>query len=287
MKLLITDLDNTLYDWVTFYASSFQAMVQELSRTLGEEEVVLLSEFKALHQRYGTSEPPFAMLQLPSVQKRFPGLSRQELMERLPEPIEAFRAARRKSLVLYPGVAETLRQLRDRGTTIVGHTESIAENALHRLRKLGILDYFKHLYVLEGRIEDHPVPGRRQELAAPPGLVQPVPESDRKPNPRLLIDICTLEDVAPKEAVYVGDSLARDISMAKAAGVTAVWARYGLRYDAAHWEVLKSVSHWSPEDVAREERLRLSTQTIAPDHSLDAFPELLKLLKDQQLVAAR
>jgi FMN phosphatase YigB (HAD superfamily) len=286
-KLLITDLDNTLYDWVTFYASSFQAMVQELALRLGEDEVVLLSEFKELHQRYGTSEPPFAMLQLPSVQKRFPGLSRQEIMERLPEPIEAFSEARRKSLALYPGVAETLRQLQAQGITIVGHTESIAVNALHRLRKLGILGYFKHLYVLEGRIEDHPVPGRRQELEAPPGLVQPVPERDRKPNKRLLLDICDSEDLAPEDAVYIGDSLTRDIFMAKAARVTAVWARYGLQYDAAHWKILKSVSHWSPEDVAREETLRLNTQTVSPDYTLDAFSELLALMNGHRLVASR
>jgi FMN phosphatase YigB (HAD superfamily) len=264
MKLLITDLDNTLYDWVTFYATSFQAMVEELARTLGVDEGVLVAEFKALHQQYGTSEPPFAMLQLPSVKNKFPGLSRQELMERLPDPIAAFSSARTQSLTLYPGVAETLWQLKARGTIVVGHTEAIEENATHRLRKLEILDCFKHVYVLEGRIEDHPVPGRKQKLACPPGLVRRVPENERKPNPTLLLDICAREEVAPADAVYVGDSLTRDISMAKAAGVTAVWARYGLKYDASHWNVLKRISHWSPEDVAREENLRLSTRTVTP-----------------------
>lgn len=287
MKLLITDLDNTLYDWVTFYAKSFQAMVQQLARKLGVEDDVLVAEFRALHQQYGTSEPPFAMLQLPSVKKTFPGLSRQELMERLPEPIEAFSSARNQSLALYPGVAETLRQIKAEGTTIVGHTEALEENATHRLRKLGILDCFKHVYVLEGRIEDHPVPGRRQELAGPPGVVRRVPENERKPNPGLLLDICAREGVAPADAVYIGDSLTRDISMAKAAGVTAVWARYGLQYDASHWNILKRISHWSPEDVAREEKLRLSTRTVAPDYSLEKFSELLELRMVRKLAASR
>lgn len=286
MKLLITDLDNTLYDWVTFYARSFQAMVQQLARKLEVEEEVLLAEFKALHQQYGTSEPPFAMLQLPSVKKKFPELSRQELMERLPEPREAFSSARNQYLILYPGVDETLRQLKAQGVTIVGHTEALEENAIHRLRKLGILDYFKHVYVLDGPLEDHPVPGRRQELAGPPGVVRRVPQSERKPNPSLLLDICAREGVAPADAVYIGDSLTRDISMAKAAGVIAVWARYGLQYDASHWNILKSISHWSPEDVAREEKLRLSTRTVTPDYSLDAFSQLLELKVGQKLAVS-
>jgi FMN phosphatase YigB (HAD superfamily) len=33
-KLLITDLDNTLYDWVTFFTASFRSMVTELTSML-------------------------------------------------------------------------------------------------------------------------------------------------------------------------------------------------------------------------------------------------------------
>ena len=33
-KLLITDLDNTLYDWVSFYAQSFSAMFDKLVEIL-------------------------------------------------------------------------------------------------------------------------------------------------------------------------------------------------------------------------------------------------------------
>lgn len=273
MKLLITDLDNTLYDWVTFYARSFEAMVEQLAQKLGESEEVLLTEFRTLHQRYGTSEPPFVMLELPSVRRQFGELSRHELKELLPEPIQAFNAARSQSLLLYPDVEDTLRQLQSWGVPVVGHTEAISETAIHRLRKLGILKYFKHLYVLDRPIEDHPIPGRKQELAPPPGLV--IRESNRKPNPGVLLDICAREGVHPSEAVYVGDSLVRDISMAKAAGLIAVWSRYGTRYDPSSWAILKSVSHWTAEDVAREEQLRLSTQTIVPDFEIDSFAELL------------
>ena len=69
MKMLITDLDNTLYDWVTFFSKAFKAMVKELSAIVDTAEDQLLDEFKALHQHYNNTEQPFTILELPSVKK--------------------------------------------------------------------------------------------------------------------------------------------------------------------------------------------------------------------------
>ena len=74
-KLLITDLDNTLYDWVTFFTSSFRGMIEELTKLLDVDEEILFAEFRAVHQKYGNSEQPFAVLELPSVLQKYPGLS--------------------------------------------------------------------------------------------------------------------------------------------------------------------------------------------------------------------
>ena len=37
--------------------------------------------------------------------------------------------------------------------------------------------------------------------------------------------------------------------MAKDAGLTAIWARYGGRYDPQLWDLLVAVSHWTAADV--------------------------------------
>jgi hypothetical protein len=57
-KLLITDLDNTRYDRVTFFTASFRSMVTELTSMLETSEDNLLEESKSIHQRYGNSEQP-------------------------------------------------------------------------------------------------------------------------------------------------------------------------------------------------------------------------------------
>jgi FMN phosphatase YigB (HAD superfamily) len=278
MKLLITDLDNTLYDWVTYFANSFSAMIKDLAVTLDIEEETLLDEFKVVHQHYGNSEHPFAMFELPSVRRRFPNSSRNELLYELESPLAAFRASREKHLRLYEGVYDTLKTLAEEGAIIVAHTEAVAIHAYYRLMRLDILKYFKHIYALEGFLEPHPNPSRAAELVPPPGLIKVIPRNERKPNPELLQHICGQEGIRPSDACYVGDSLSRDVSMAKTAGVTAVWARYGTRYEPSLWDILVRVTHWTDEDVAREAELRNLYSDIQPDYIIDSFVDLLDVL---------
>src|SRR5215212_7249213 len=120
MALVITDLDNTLYDWVTYFSPSFSAMVQELADLIDVDEVTLLDEFKAVHQRYGNSEQPFAILELPSVRKAFGEIPRTELVRELERPLTTFNEARTRYLQLYDSVEDTLAELRRRGHVIVG-----------------------------------------------------------------------------------------------------------------------------------------------------------------------
>jgi phosphoglycolate phosphatase len=278
MKLLITDLDNTLYDWVTYFANSFRAMVKDMAVTLGFDEEKLLDEFKVVHQHHGNSEYPFAVFELPSVRERFPDASRAELLDQLKSPLEAFRAARAKHLKLYPGVLDTLQAIRREGVSIVAHTEAVAVHAYYRLLRLELVEYFNHIYALDLYLEPHPNPSRAAELTPPPGLIKLIPKVERKPNPDLLHDICRREGVEPSDACYVGDSLTRDVAMAKAAGVTAVWARYGRNYDRTLWEAIVRVTHWTDEDVAREAELARLFADVQPDHTIDRFEDLLPIL---------
>ena len=276
MRALITDLDNTLYDWVTFFAIAFDAMVNELARLLDTDRQSLLSQFKEIHRRYGSTETPWAALELPAARLRFPNLSSAKLAGRLQPAFDAFTAARRDHLKLYPGVRDTLAALTDAGVLIVGHTEALTVNAYHRLALLGITDYFTRLYALEGRTIEHPFPDRPHSVPpAPADLIRTLPASERKPNRAVLLDICRREELMPSECSYVGDSLVRDVAMAKEAAVRAVWARYGTRCDPALWNLLVAVTHWTPADVAREAKFRETYRDVKPDQTIDMFGEIL------------
>jgi FMN phosphatase YigB (HAD superfamily) len=275
-RLLITDLDNTLYDWVTFYAHAFSAMVDALVPLVGASREELLDDFREVHRRVGSSEHPWAALELACVRARWPDASSAAIKEKLDPALHAFNSARKKHLHLYDTVEATLAALADRGVLLVGHTEAIEVNAASRLNRLGILDRFRHLYVLEHVLSPHPL-GIEPTFRAPPGKITTVPKRERKPNPTLLQDICSRESVAPRDAVYVGDSLVRDVSMAREAGVTAVWARYGTRYEPRFWHTVVRVTHWTDEEVAREAELRREHGLTKPDVTINEFAELLNL----------
>jgi phosphoglycolate phosphatase-like HAD superfamily hydrolase len=277
-ELVITDLDNTLYDWVTFFAKSFQAMLSSLAKLLEVGEPELINEFKLVHQRYQDSEQPFAILELPSVRARFSGLDRLRLTRELDEPLHAFNRERKQHLRLYDSVANTMRVLSRYGITIVGHTEASMVNAYYRLKWLGIEQYFHRLYVRARLWDGHPDPDREQELQPPSGLVRTLLSSERKPNPSVLRDICDQEGFSVRSAWYVGDSLTRDVSMAKLAGAKAVWARYGTLYEEELWTLLVAITHWSEEDVRFEEEVRKRFDRIQPDYVIDSFSEVLPII---------
>jgi phosphoglycolate phosphatase len=276
-KLLITDLDNTLYDWVTFFTSSFRGMAEELTKLLDVGEQELLEEFRVVHQKYGNSEQPFAVLELPSVLRQYPGLSRSELTEKLDPALHRFNSIRKQTLSLYPGVSEVLQHLTGQGVTLVGYTESILANAYWRIKTLGIDRYFSRLYTLQGMDAIH-VSDKSRWVDPPLGFVTVLPREERKPNPRLIADICRREGIALADTYYLGDSLVRDIGMANKAGVKSIWARYGTQYDPAYWSYLVKVTHWTDEDVAREKDLKARFVDVKPDYTIDSFSELPGIL---------
>ena len=63
IQLLVTDLDNTLYDWVTFFANAFYDMVGSAASILGVPEDRLLDELQEVHRERRDTEYPFALLE--------------------------------------------------------------------------------------------------------------------------------------------------------------------------------------------------------------------------------
>jgi len=62
---LISDFDNTLYDWFHMWYQSFGAMLQEIVRISGVGEDVLIPQIREIHQKYHTSEYAFLLEELP------------------------------------------------------------------------------------------------------------------------------------------------------------------------------------------------------------------------------
>lgn len=134
-RALITDLDNTLFDWVHIWFCCFRSMLDQMIMISGVPEAILIPEIKAVHQRHGTSEYSFLIEELPSLRRTYPGAN---LLNIFKPAIDAYRAQRRQHLKLYPSVAEALQQIKNRGSRIIGYTESMTFYSNYRVRHLGL-----------------------------------------------------------------------------------------------------------------------------------------------------
>jgi FMN phosphatase YigB (HAD superfamily) len=276
-KLLVTDLDNTLYDWVAYFAQSFQVMLEKTHEITGIPESQLISDFKKVHQHHGNTEHPFSIIELDCIHQHFGTQDKQILLSKLDEALHAFNSMRKKTLHCYEGVKETLQKLSEKGVIIVGHTEAPVRNSLYRLEKLGIKKYFKHLYTPKDKFHDELDNKTLEWLTEHESILRLLTKDELKPNPKLLIDICLREGIAIEEAVYVGDSIVKDISMSNDAGVTSVWAEYGKQHSLDYWSILVSITHWTEDDVKREESLKEALGTCEPHLKIQHFSELIKL----------
>jgi phosphoglycolate phosphatase len=214
------------------------------------------------------------------------------MLKDLDPAFHAFNSARKKNLKLHDDVRETLESLRRSDVRLVAHTESKLFSVADRLTRLDLFRYFARVYCRERSLSSHPEPHRRAEWLkrVPMDKIVELSHHQAKPNPSILLEICSREGSPPEETSYVGDSIARDILMAKRAGVFAIWAAYGAEHDAAMYRDLVRISHWTPGEVDRERRLRREAEKIEPDYiARRSFAEVLSAFEleiDARLVAS-
>ena len=266
-SVVITDLDNTLFDWVDLWYQCFSRMFDKIVEISEVDAATLKAEIKAVHQKHGTSEYAFLIEEIPSLQEE--GSSPDDLLVKYKPAIDAYREARREYLRLYPGVIETLRQLKNHGCMIVAYTESMAFYTNYRIRNLSLDGVIDYLY----SPEDHDLPrgltpeqiryyeDEKYQLRQTEHRY--TPRGEKKPNPHVLLQIISDISASPSNCIYLGDSIWKDVAMAKDAGVECVHAKYGESIDCPEYELLKEVTHWTDEEVEFEREIR--KRSVAPD----------------------
>jgi FMN phosphatase YigB (HAD superfamily) len=89
-KALITDFDNTLFDWVDFWYNSFSAMLSKVVDISNISEETLKLEIRDIHRRYGTSEYAFLLREIPSLREFCGDI---EVTKQFQPAIDAYRLA--------------------------------------------------------------------------------------------------------------------------------------------------------------------------------------------------
>jgi phosphoglycolate phosphatase-like HAD superfamily hydrolase len=278
VSLLVTDLDNTLWDWFEIWYRSFSALLEGIVGISGIPQGELEPAIREIHQRRGTSEYSYLIGELPPL-KALHGED-ADLQVVYADAINAAREAREDVVRLYPGVHETLSAIHAAGTIIAGYTESLAFVTAARAKKLGLDGLLDYLYspadhdfpdgVSAGDLRRHDDPTayalqHTEHRHTPLGHLKPSPEV-------LQAMLGELSDGG--SVVYVGDSLMKDIAMAQEVGALDVWAEYGQIQERPEYTLLQRVSHWTEADVQREIEIKKRPH-VTPTFVLhESFSEL-------------
>jgi FMN phosphatase YigB (HAD superfamily) len=282
VRLLVTDFDNTLYDWFASWYPAFSAMLETICASSGIAREQLLGEIREVNQRRRTSEYSYLLNELPSLTRLHP---HEDIAKVYDEAIHKFRSIRQRALRLYPGVKDALVHLKELGVPIVVYTESLAYYSAWRLRRLtldGIVDclYSPNDHEFPAGITPDKLRTLPSEFYNLKGTSHfSTPAGVLKPDAKVLRSIIDDRSVVVSEVAYVGDSLMKDVAMAQNVGALDVLAAYGAVQDQKEYELLRQVTYWTDVDVRREREIS-ENPPVTPTYVLhERFDEIFQLFR--------
>jgi len=246
LRAVVTDLDNTLYPWVDYIVPALEAMVTSLVATTGLPRVRVVQSLKAVYAKYQSNEYPFAIQESELFEPYKADFDSFHALVLEPARL-AFKAARERFLKPYPGVRETLEELRRRGLKLVALTDAPRNAAELRLKWLRLDTHFDALYTLPAyALPDNVSPEIRRRQAAghyvAKAPVVELPLDFEKPSPAGLRRILSDLGLDGAEVLYVGDNVKKDMPVAQACGALGVWAEYGTYVSSEYRERLAVIS---------------------------------------------
>jgi len=253
--------------------------VHEVEQITQLPQELILDDFRKVHQAYGDSEHPYSLLETDFALKLTPSFSKDQRKSYFDRAFYAFNSERKRSLKLYDGVMETFESLSQDGVDIVAYTEANLFAAVDRIDRLGVEKYFSQIYCKNRSVSKIPNYKEKKSNWAsnfPMKKVIELSAGERKPNKKILQQICKDRKVSTDGCIYVGDSISRDIIMANDAGVVSAWAKYGASLPSSSYKKLVRISHWTEEDIKREINLKKVSEGVEPNLTLEkSFSEIL------------
>lgn len=268
IKLVVTDLDDTLFSWTNFFVQSFYEMTNEVLKLVDVDQQTLLEEYRIYNVDTKNIENIYSTLELPCVKSKYHNLSKEQLENLFAPVFEVFEKKRNETLKLYDNVEEYMKYLKDNNIKLIGYSESIEEYALYRLNKLDIYKYFDVLYLGENK----------NNLTNKDDKVKHT--NIKKPNKDLLNEIIKEHNFSKEEVIYVGDSLEKDMFMAKETGLKACWCNVYLENKNQLVNKLIPISHWDEEEtlVNKVNKEKWNDSGYKVDYEFDQYNKFIEYL---------
>jgi len=216
VRAFFFDMDNTLFDLVAAQVAACRKVVHHLGYDDGDE---LFRYFLSGVHGFESTEN----IRQYMADRRIPA---DGLFD---EACRIYADVKLRHIVPYPGVEQTIKAVRELGLPMVIVTDAEAPDACERLTKCGLGSYFDRTISFD--------------------LVKV-----KKPAPGPFLAALDATKPRPEDALFVGDSLRRDIAPCRKLGIRTVYARYG-------------------------DRFADTRQEIEADYVIDRMPDLLPIIR--------
>jgi len=195
LSLIMFDMDNTLFDFVAAKLVACKEILSHIGRDTGDNAEAPSELFRYFLRGTHGFEDYENIKDYMQERALFTAQSYRyccEIYER--EKVENLR--------LYPGVKDTLCQLKKMDLKLVIITDADRHHALARLTRVGLLDFFDLLVAADMT-------------------------GTKKPDPAHFLFALQALDIRPEDSLVVGDSIRRDMAPARRLGLKTAYASYG------------------------------------------------------------
>lgn len=281
--VLILDLDNTVYDFVHVHAKAFRTLIHIVSKEAGISEGALKEQCRGIARKYGSLDLQDYIFDLFMDMPELSGRGR-DFEEALEFSVRVgFDRTRKKYLRPYGGIKEALRTLDLGGVQIVALTNAPFALSYYRLIQMDIRSALAGLIAWEGAQFDDKHPNRERRLSqlrhrmraasATLGIVETLSREQLKPASTGFELV--RRHFGPDARIFaMGDSIAKDLTPAKAFGATTIWAKYGTELVKESLDTLLEITPWTTAEVARHAQIDLPPDHVVtnPTQILDIVP---------------
>jgi phosphoglycolate phosphatase len=254
---VITDLDNTIYDFARYYEAGLTGLVSRICSEFDFGIAEATARLREVYTARKSIEYPFAIEEFPEL-KSMPQTSRSKFVR---EALAAFWDGATGQLEAYRTVRETLRHLDQEGIPVIAYTDAPIHEAMRRLRALEIDCYFTGIVAQSWFHRKNgtiivlldELPGHRR---TPRHLkfVWRASWDNRKPCELIYRKIALGMGINLRNIVVIGDSIERDLQPAIDLGCIGIWASYGKRSSGSEGLLRQVIPHLLPEvrDIRNE-----------------------------------
>ena len=207
-KVIIFDFDGTLCDTRSNIIIAFRATMEHLGLEMRDEETCGATIGLTLRDGFKSMYPDFDDAKIDYCVETYRQIFAERRKELMPD--------------LFPGVKETLEALRKRGYRMTIATSRLTDSLILFMRHHGIDHYFEYA-VGSDSVTHH------------------------KPHPEPALKTLAALNIAPSEAIMVGD-MPVDIAMAHNAGIRAIGVDYG---NATREELEAAEADWIVDDITK------------------------------------